>query len=291
MELKNQTVKSGDNVTFICATSSTPMASIFWFYLNTTIFESNVEFDDFVQITNEQKSLKYEIEKVRIKEPNENHHSVNLADRDIEKLKIYNVDENDIRKYLCIVSNGYSYRVSLAYLTSTNNVVSQIKIDPIKKLSYISISIIIVASISIAAIILISIFICLHLKYQKSFYKCCLNVNKKDKIFLNGPNVFGSRDKNNNAHGSLQKGFEAMKNNFLYPYMPNGGGDAIINSNESSKRSCYINDILHSNSNNSTNSEKQLLNSIDSNSFYDVEYINMIQQLIDDKDYLIPFEK
>jgi hypothetical protein len=250
--------------------------------------------EDFVQITNELQPLKYEIDKVHNTEPNENYKSVNLADKDIENLKIYAIDENDIRRYLCIVSNGYSYRVSLAYLSInfTINTVSKMKIDPEKKLSYVSISLIIAASVSIATIILISILVCLHLKYQKSFYKCCLNVTNNDKIFFNTTNVFGPKDKNNNnAHGSLQKGFEAMKNNFLYPYIPKEGGDVIINSNESSKRSCYINDILQSNSNNSTNSERHLLNSIDSNSFYDVEYVNMIQQLIDDKDYLIPFEK
>ena len=293
IEIKNQTAKIGDNITFICAASKTPEATLFWYYLNTTVdLETQVE--DFVLIDNEVENNKnkYQISTVRSpSDPNENFDTVNKADRETKHLEIYNIDENDMTKaYLCIISNLFSHRISRAYLARSNESSNQLNEKGlIKKYSYMALIIVIAVSVSVAFIIVISIFVCLHLKYQKNFYKCCINTTQQDKMFLSG-NGLSSSDTANSAHGSLQKGFEAMKNNFLYPYIPHEF-NPNVNSNESSKRSYYINDVLQTNSNSSTTSEKQLLNSIDSHTCYDIDYVNMIQQLIDDKEYLIPFEK
>ena len=266
--------------------------------------DTDIEKEDFNLISspldNDMNKKKYKIEKFKTSEPNLNFKSVNMADKNMEALTVFNIDVNDLKAYACIVSNGYSFRLSLAYisLNEEKNNFKDSKIDIITKkagrFNNISLSLLIFVSVCVAAIILITIFTCFYLKYHKyNFFKCCLNAaNKRDNKFFKGNNI-EPKDKLFNTHDSLQKGFEAMKNNLLYPYAPASFIDKFRSNDDGSmKHTYYINDVLvTSSNNNSHDSERQLLNSFDGSLGYDAAYINMIQQLIDDKDYLVPYEK
>lgn len=219
--------------------------------------------------------------------------------------------------------------MSVGYLTPTAKplITSQNIGKNIDRLNLLSIFIITFVSVILFTMILLSIIACLHLKYQTSLKKCCITIgiikNKDEKLFLNQLNSNGSSNSSTNTsnsveykaklstHGPLQKGFESMQTNILYPYTGNMIRNSFLsnNSNDTSsgaKRSNYLNDFLITSANNVSNccnnkvmgqNDAQNIANNDKSSVYnslfsnDSTYITLLDSLMQDSRYSIPYNE
>jgi hypothetical protein len=255
-ELKNQSVFTGDKVVFRCGTLKSAMAHMAWYKLNFSGQDlENISKEMFVPIHlpySDAKTLfTVTVEQVQdlINDPNSDEHSTNAADKQIEQLTIENATVNDAGVYVCIIGNGYTTRLSHAYL----HVFSR-DMMPIKK-QITLINMLYIFLIVFVTLCIVTLAIIFYYKKSRRNYE------------------------GNNA--PLKKGFESMKQNILYQYLPKKLLDK-------QNQAYYINDLPQNSntmsSNDSANSQTKFIDSVNKID------MALIQSLFKDKEFNLSYE-
>ena len=308
-EQKNQTALTNQTVNFTCTSRSNAFPTFAWFYTNATNF-SMITSKDLIPIaiaampvrTTDDGKHTIDVQN-SLDDPNSSNEALRQSDESSEMLIVVNLTESDTGYYVCVAGNGYSTRYQYYYL----NVLSQppVLISPPSTMRDAAAAVVsnndlksnishllIITFVSLI-ILTVCLFLILTIYYRIMKKKCCFCIPDSIKAkFNSNSNNNSSNEKNNfQAHQSLHKGFEHMKQNLLYP-------ERIITSSCSGSGT-YINELanssLNSNSINYNTSQNSNSNNNNNNNSrcitLDPSYNVILQRLLKDTDLYTPIDK